>query len=770
MKITIQGQDYTSALDAVHPLEIERKLNEPSMCRLWLSLPADGSLAAPARFERLAVTGDDGTQYFTGYLGASPLPEYAGVGVEGPRYRYAVQAVSDEVLLDQYLMASSKGMTGETAGALVTALVNRTGSAAISTRALTLTATVSHFAPEPGAVWSRSAGQVAALACASYRAVNGALALNQVASTVHRLDEGGGNLSLGNLQFTSSVKRALTNDVTVCGEHEPTAYVTEYFQGDGTTQQFYLSSEPHVPASSKQTIIDELFNEPSIDDRVWGALGGNTYLTLGAGGLAMNGGTGVDGQALIEWLDPIEMGGTLLLEATGVNLSLGSTGVLAGFFQGMEVLSGCTAGFQATAQQGTGTVSLQSILQGNAVGLSFTVNSANLYALRVRIHANESHRVQALYRSFGDDGQITAGGDWNLTSAKIEMEVQEYVNGVGAMPVTLYDGSLANLPGTCKVVAASSLNLIGSMRSISLHNLGSAWVVSTPVNGGSYTRRLGSTAQAAECHVERTGELIFYTGFAPASGEQVAVSYRSTGRAVGRAANSASQAALFAAGSPSVATWIGSVTSPAARSSADCRNAAAVIAQAAASVSALWSGTYKATQFSFATDVWPGDALELVAQSLNLDAQVVVRSVKLEYRASCPDRVDYTIAFANDWADDLAIKTSGTVPDDTWLPALVAPTLLANLPALTVTALNGTTIAVSASVTPPTGGGFEVRRRDYAFMAGQDSTLVLRSAVPNFTFARESANDRFYIRMYDGSTPPNYSEFSRALYINLPLG
>jgi hypothetical protein len=24
--------------------------------------------------------------------------------------------------------------------------------------------------------------------------------------------------------------------------------------------------------------------------------------------------------------------------------------------------------------------------------------------------------------------------------------------------------------------------------------------------------------------------------------------------------------------------------------------------------------------------------------------------------------------------------------------------------------------------------------------------------------------------MYDGSTPPNYSEFSTALFINLPLG
>ena len=31
MKITIQGQDYTAALDAVHPLTIERKLNEPSV-------------------------------------------------------------------------------------------------------------------------------------------------------------------------------------------------------------------------------------------------------------------------------------------------------------------------------------------------------------------------------------------------------------------------------------------------------------------------------------------------------------------------------------------------------------------------------------------------------------------------------------------------------------------------------------------------------------------------------------------------------------------
>jgi hypothetical protein len=132
--------------------------------------------------------------------------------------------------------------------------------------------------------------------------------------------------------------------------------------------------------------------------------------------------------------------------------------------------------------------------------------------------------------------------------------------------------------------------------------------------------------------------------------------------------------------------------------------------------------------------------------------------------------VEYAINFANDWASDLAINTSTMVPADTWLPAPIAPIYLANLNALTVTALSGSTITVNANVTPPTGGGFEIRRRDFVFMAGEDPDLVMRSALPNMTFSRETAADRFYIRMFDGSTPPNYSEFSTALFINLPLG
>ena len=60
------------------------------------------------------------------------------------------------------------------------------------------------------------------------------------------------------------------------------------------------------------------------------------------------------------------------------------------------------------------------------------------------------------------------------------------------MPVTLYDGAIASLPGSCNVVAASSINLIGTMRALNLTNLGSGWVVSTPPSGGTYTRRVGT--------------------------------------------------------------------------------------------------------------------------------------------------------------------------------------------------------------------------------------------------------------------------------------
>lgn len=767
MILTIQSQNYTSALDSAHALTIRRTLNEPSVCELWLSLPANGSLAVPARNQSLSIAGDDGTAYFTGYIAATPMPEYAGLALEGPRYRYALQAISDEVLLDQILMPPNKGTSGQTAGALMTTLVTNTGSRALSTSALNLNLQVGSFAPDSGTPFSGCASQVAGQVRAAYRALSGQLTLTPVPSATHALSETNGSLSLANLSLTAGVKRALANDITVCGENEPWAYATEYFLGDGTTTQFPLSADPFYPAASKTKIITELFNETQINPAVWSA--NSSWFTIGSSGLSMLGGNGVDGQVTITWLDPIEMGGTLLAEAAGITLQTNSAGILAGFYDGTPLAYNCIAGFEATAASGTGAVSLQPVILGSASGTAFAVNPANQYTLRVRVHCPENERNFSTYYSFGDSGAISTGGETNMAPANLLFELVEFVDGVASMPVILYDGAIPGLPPSCLVIAASSINLQGTMRSFTLTNLGSGWVVTTPSGGTPFTRRVGTAEQGAECHVERTGKLAFYTGFVPLAGEQIAVGYRTEGRALGRAVNSASQAALAASGLPSVSAWIGTVSNPPARSSADCRAAASTIAQASAGVSALWSGTYKGTRLSFAADVWPGDELELNASSLSLNAQVVVRTVKVTYSASSPDLFQYDVTFANDWADDLAIKTSTTVPAIAWLPAPVNYTPIANLNALTVTALTGTSVTVNTGVAPPSGGGFEVRTRDFAFMPGSDPTLVLRGSTETLTFSRISANDRFYIRIFDGSTPPNYSEFSAALFINLPL-
>jgi hypothetical protein len=769
MKITIQGTDYTAALDASRPLTIERKLNEPSVCILSLSLPTNSSLTTPLRNQSLTITGDNGVVYFTGYIAVSPLPEYAGLALEGPRHRIAIQAISDEILLDQLLMPPSTGNAAQTAGALLTDLVTHAASPALSTSGLTSTAPIGSFVPDPGAAFSKSAGQVAAQARSAYRALSGALTLSTIPGVVHTLNETDGSLTLANLALTASTKRALANDVTVCGEHEPVAYVTEYFQGDGVTTQFDLAADPFFPPASRATIIHELFNEPAINPSLWNCMSGNQAFTIGASGLSMNGGTGYDGQSLLSWIDTIEMGGTLLLEATGVTLAANSSGVVAGFFVGLDTQACCIAGFRATAQGGTGAVSLQPLIQGVSSGASYALNAANQYTLRLRVSCADVERNQAIYRSFGDSGAIATGGASTPIGARLQFEVQEFVNGVTGTPVILYDGAIASLPVACTVIAASSINLVGTMRGFNLTNLGPCWVVSTPPNGTAYSRRIGTVAEAAEGHIERTGKLVFYTGSTPVAGEQIAVSYRTIGRALGRSVNIASQQALAGAGLPASACWSGSVTNPPCRSSADCRNAASAIEHASAGISALWAGTYRASNLTFVADVWPGDALLLNAPSANLNAQVVVRAVQLTYRSTRPDVLDYAITFANDWADDLAIRTSATVPADAWLPAPVALTPLANLTALTVTTLNGSTVAINTGVSPPAGGGFEIRNRDFAFMPGEDPGVVARATVPAMTFARQSANDRFYIRMYDGATPPNFSEFSTALFINLPL-
>jgi hypothetical protein len=305
---------------------------------------------------------------------------------------------------------------------------------------------------------------------------------------------------------------------------------------------------------------------------------------------------------------------------------------------------------------------------------------------------------------------------------------------------------------------------------VTLERQAPIWVTSTPANGTPVVRKIGTTAQGADCTIGRTGKLSFYPASIPLLGELIAVSYRTSRRSVARLASTASIAAESAGSLPGTACWMGTVTRPAARSSADCENAASAILAVGTNRAAAWKGHYTEWNAQQQGDVWPGDVLAVTSASANLNASLIVREVQIDVAGGTPNLAKYTLSFANDWADEIAISTSSAVPADVWLPAQPSTSApLANLNSLTVTSITGSAIQISAGATPGAGGGFEVRRRDWSFTPGPGPDLVLRTPVPNFTIPRQAAMERYYIRMYDGSTPPNYSRLSSAVFVNLPL-
>jgi hypothetical protein len=630
---------------------------------------------------------------------------------------------------------------------------------------------------QDGRTWAENTAALANATRNAWRLMNGTLTLLPVGNVTHVLNEAEGTLSLSNLNL--SMVKALANDVTVCGEREACAYVTEFFQGDGTTVLFDLTEIPLLPSAAKQKPLTDTFPGPGINIQLWNVGDPGASLALTSAGLTCGGGNGSYGSVTLSAISNLELGGSLILEVGGVQFGQQTTGILNGLYSDDQYpLSGCLAGFQIT--QPNGVTTLAPVISGTAAGSTFAPTAGHTYTLRLRYYANEPQRVLQAYYAVGTNNETNCyGGTFVAANASAVLEVQDTTNGVAGTPVVLYSGTLATPPPWCLYAPLNSADLQCSIGSVTVEELGPVWVVSTPPSGTAFIRRLGSAAQGADCTLERTGRLRFYTASTPQAGEQIAVSYRTPRRSVARMASAASIATESAGGTiPGTACWMGTVISPPPRSSADCENAASAILAIATSRAAAWSGEYTAWNCqqgglgtpSAASDVWPGDLLAVTSASAGVTANLVVRTVTIDVASTAPALVQYTMAFANDWADDLAIKTSATVPGDAWLPQQPESTLpLANLNALAVTSINGSQIQIAANATAPTGGGFEVRRRDWAFTAGPGPDLVLRSPVPNFSIARQAATEQYYIRMYDGSTPPNYSRFSSAVFVNLPL-
>lgn len=770
MRLTIDNldgvgaRDYTAAMSADAAFAIERALNAPSRCTGALLL-AGGVLPVPVRRARVVVVSDDGAVLFTGYLATEPVAEYAGAGIAGPVYRVAIAAISDEWLLDKQTCTLTGAGFALAGGTLLEQITQQTAAGVLASTGAMATAPVGVFVPEAAKPWSSNAGAVASTTCAAYRAVEGGLTLQPVGSVTHTLnfDTSGGTLQAASLQ--TAMAKELSNDVTVSGEIEPSAYVTEMFSGDGTTAVFQLSRDPY--RIGKPTLLSDSFDAGALNAQVWNVTDPGSHLGLGTGGLVLSGGNGYDGQTTLAAVNQVEMGGTMMVEAANVQLASPSDGVLCGLYMGPVQRANCFAGYNV--RQSGGATLLTPFMNGEEIGTSYTLLNGHSYTCRIRLHSPELQRVLQTYYARVDGAIQSFGGGLVDAPMSLVYDLIDLGNASNTPATVLYDGAVAASPASCTFAAVDSVQLTGSIGAVLVEQTGSAWVVSTLPGGTNQTRLIGAAATGVDCTVDTAGRVTFFPGRVPVAGETVSVFYRTRNRAVARLQDASSVAAEAAGGMPGTARWLGKVVRPQARCSQDCEAAAQAVLALATDRSAAISGTY--TCINPADDIWPGDALAMTANGQTMN--VVARRVSVTDGHAVPEVLTYRVAFANDLAESLGIALSEAVATDASLPqtAAAAPAqCLANLQQMTVVSATATALQLDAGCNPPTGGGFEVRRHDWNFGPGPGADLVLRSPVRSFSIPRGAVQERFYVRMYDASATPLYSRLSAAVFTNLPVG
>ena len=136
----------------------------------------------------------------------------------------------------------------------------------------------------------------------------------------------------------------------------------------------------------------------------------------------------------------------------------------------------------------------------------------------------------------------------------------------------------------------------------------------------------------------------------------------------------------------------------------------------------------------------------------------------------------YTIEFANDLAAPLAYQDESTATTVALqdmaaqlTTAQVGNYYLANLTNAEITEVSSTTVEVDAGMAPQSGWGIEVRSHDYGWGVANDRNLVGRFSTETFSLSRLARTQNYFLRLYNNSSPPQYSRYAAALHVDYPL-
>ena len=780
MKLTIdnlegQGpQDYTPALDGTKPPRVERKVNQPAELQFSLVANSPG-FVIPVVGARVALGKTNGSDVFTGYVVAAPQYEYLGWSEQGPTYRYNVAAQSDEVLLNQKALPNRSPFVGRSAGDALRQLAQDLLPGVFDTSAVQDVDTLAAYSVNPQKNFSFHAAELALASRGSFRSMNGALIFAPVGAATYALSESDPNFSPGGLWLNSP--NLVVNDVTVIGQDEPLGYVRDYFSGDGLSLKFYLSQKPF--AQARPALIDEQYVGAGLDPTTWALLDPSSAISVAAQTLQIAGGTGVDGQTTVSFIEKVELGGALELQHGDVSFTAASQGVLGGLYVGGISLAGCLAGFQITPS-GAGSI-IQALINGSVTGPAMATTPGHQYFFTTYLYSMEVYRSGETYHS----SLHPAGNGWGGTAVTADvrfvLEVQDIDPSNAATlvaPATvLYDGVIASAPGFCAYALINALDMQCSIAYTFVTHISLAEVRTALPSANYVTQLVGALSNGAACEITSSPSLDFYPQYVPALNELIVASYRGSGRSVAQVENEASVVSLQKGADDGTRGTVAVAKTPAARTDVDCENAALAILDDATGTA--WSGTYE-TWSDFlpgaAEDIFPGDAITVNVPSRGAAFVAIVREVEMEIADPTNDRSFYTIGFANDLASPLAIEYAASAVTITLqdMPPLLQTTQVgayyqADLTQAQITAVTSTTAEVDAGMVPASGCGIEVRENDFGWGQANDRNLLGRFNTQTFSLARLARTQNYFLRLYDSSSPPKYSRHSAALHVDYPL-
>ena len=249
-----------------------------------------------------------------------------------------------------------------------------------------------------------------------------------------------------------------------------------------------MTGQPEAIDLDKKRLIADSFAGETFDPETWQVSDPGSHLSLTSAGLTMNGGNGLDGQTTFTANSALELGGTVTLELAGTVLRAGSEGILGGLYSGAATAGNCIAGFNV--RQYNGNTVVAALINGAETNPPFTVTEGHQYTLRVRLHCPELLRVsQIFYGRTANDGVAQFGGGLIDAPLAIVLELRDLAASSNTTVTVLYDGMLTSSPAQAWIAAFNSVQLYGSIASVTLARTGTAWVESTdPTTGTTHTR------------------------------------------------------------------------------------------------------------------------------------------------------------------------------------------------------------------------------------------------------------------------------------------